>query len=139
VRYRLRRSTGGRNPPQTTHPALGSLTNVYPTDLNGTAGPLCARVLKARLPTRCWQRILSGLCPFILCTYLEGGYCELRRSREGSHDLWTRRVMETDLTLRAAAEGRTAKESYEASGAEFDPEMFTRRTTLRSPARGPGC
>jgi hypothetical protein len=47
--------------------------------------------------------------------------------------------METDLTLRAAAEGRTAKESYEALGAEFDPEMFTRRTTLRSPARGPGC
>jgi pimeloyl-ACP methyl ester carboxylesterase len=27
--------------------------------------------------------------------------------------------------LRAAAEGRAAKESYEASGAEFDPEMFT--------------
>jgi pimeloyl-ACP methyl ester carboxylesterase len=28
-------------------------------------------------------------------------------------------------SLRAAAEGRAAKESYEASGAEFDPEMFT--------------
>ena len=27
--------------------------------------------------------------------------------------------------LRAAAEGRAAKERYEASGAEFDPEMFT--------------
>lgn len=28
-------------------------------------------------------------------------------------------------TLRAAAEGRAAKERYEASGAEFDPEMFS--------------
>jgi pimeloyl-ACP methyl ester carboxylesterase len=28
-------------------------------------------------------------------------------------------------SLRAAAEGRAAKESYEASGAEFDPEVFT--------------
>ena len=28
-------------------------------------------------------------------------------------------------SLRAAAEGRAAKERYEASGAEYDPEMFT--------------
>ena len=28
-------------------------------------------------------------------------------------------------SLRAAAEGRVAKERYEASGAEYDPEMFT--------------
>jgi pimeloyl-ACP methyl ester carboxylesterase len=28
-------------------------------------------------------------------------------------------------SLRAAAEGRAAKESYQASGAEYDPEMFT--------------
>jgi pimeloyl-ACP methyl ester carboxylesterase len=28
-------------------------------------------------------------------------------------------------SLRAAAEGRAAKESYEASGAEYDPEVFT--------------
>jgi hypothetical protein len=28
-------------------------------------------------------------------------------------------------SLRAAAEGRAAKESSEASGAEFDPEVFT--------------
>ena len=27
--------------------------------------------------------------------------------------------------LRAAAQGRAAKERYEASGAEYDPEMFT--------------
>jgi pimeloyl-ACP methyl ester carboxylesterase len=29
------------------------------------------------------------------------------------------------VSLRAAAEGRAAKERYEASGAEYDPEMFT--------------
>ena len=41
-------------------------------------------------------------------------------------------------SLRAAAEGRAAKESYEAS-AEYDSEMFTPADHAALSVRGPGC